>query len=94
MSNDKLFIPIENVDYDCFVSTGKYITKKSDKNSELSLLNQDNIKTSPDQAFHSTMMLQAQLAQMQRNISNSNIGNTTNDEDNDGSDRGFTVYVA
>lgn len=93
---DKLFVPIENVDYDCFISTGKQITRKSDKNTELSLLHEDNTKTSPEQSFHSTMMIQAQIAQMQRNASNSltNVGNTTNDEDiNDGSDREDLPFI-
>ncbi len=96
MVNDKLFIGIENIDYDCFVSTGKYITRKSDKNTELSLLNKnDNIKQSPDQSFHSTMMIQAQIAQMQRNASNSiDVGNIRNDEDNmDGSDREDLPFI-
>ena len=95
MSKDKLFIPIENIDYDCFISTGKQITRKSDKNTELSLLHEDRTKTSPEQSFQSTMMIQAQLAQMQRNASNSisNIGNITNDEDNDGSDREDLPFI-
>ena len=32
MVRDSLFIPIENIDYDCFISTGKCISAKSSKN--------------------------------------------------------------
>ena len=78
---DKLFIPIENIDYDCFISTGKYISAKCDKNPELLLLNGENGPITPNQSFHSTLVLQTQ---MQRNVSNSSYSyHPTKDEHDD-----------
>ena len=89
MVNDKLFIPIENIDYDCFISTGKYITAKCDKNTEL-LLNQNDGKGSPEQSFHSTLLLQQS---MQRAASNSSHNNGPDDGNNDGSDREDAPFI-
>ena len=51
MVRDDLFIPIENVDYDCLISTGKCISAQSDKNMDL-LVN-DNMPQGLEQALMS-----------------------------------------
>ncbi len=61
MANDTLFVSIEDIDNDAFVSTGKCISAKCDKNTDLLLhINNDEVARA-DQAYHATLLMQRNL---------------------------------